>query len=156
MVATSQTKQDWQTASQTNSDKQQLWTCKLVFYFKPELHHMLNWHSHRSSFLVTHLSHPEGDFINLVDRHECLHIVEEEHIVEDGRKQGQRAVEQRSGEDTLPAAPDAPAHSSLSSTLLRLFSVPSCNHLTAWPTQGHHLIITWEHKWINSLRWKQF
>lgn len=62
--------------------------------------------------------------------------------MEDGGKQSQRSIEHCSGEDALPEAPDAPAHSSISITLLRLFSVPSCNHLTAWPTQGHHLIIT--------------
>lgn len=41
----------------------------------------------------------------------------------------------------MPAAPDAPAHSSFSVSPLGLFSVPSCNHLTAWPTQDHHLVI---------------
>lgn len=98
-------------------------------------------HNHRLGSLVTHLSHPEGDFINLVDGHKCLHIVKEEHIVEDGGKQGQRAVEHCSREDALPVAQDAPAHSSFSIALLRLFLMPSCNHLTAWPTQGHHLMI---------------
>lgn len=58
----------------------------------------------------THLSHPEGDFIDLVDGHEGLHVVQQEDVVEDGRKQGQRAVQQRRGEDTMPAAPDAPVH----------------------------------------------
>ena len=91
--------------------------------------------------LATHLSHPEGDFIDLVDGHKCLHVVKQENIVEDGREQGQRAVEHCSGEDALPVARDAPAHSSFSITLLRLFSAPSCNHLSARPTQGLHLMI---------------
>lgn len=67
--------------------------------------------------------------------------------MEDGGKQGQRAVEHRSREDALPVAPDAPAHSSFSITLLRLSSVPSCKHLTARPSQGHHLmIVCWKQK----------
>lgn len=99
------------------------------------------------SALVTHLSHPEGDFIDLVDGHKCLHIVKEEHIVEDGGKQGQRAVEHCSGEDALPEGQDAPAHSSVSVTLLRLFSVPSCNHLTAWRSGGgHHLMVGYKNQ----------
>lgn len=64
--------------------------------------------------MFTHLSHPEWGLINLVDGHECLHIVKQEHIVEDGGKKGQRAIQHSSREDTLPVAPDAPSHSSQS------------------------------------------
>lgn len=122
----------------------QVWTAS------PNWDHVFKWDSHSS--LVTHLSHPEGDFINLIDGHKCLHIVKEEHIVKDGGKQGQRAIEHCSGEDALPEGQDAPAHSSFSITLLRLFSVPSCNHLTAWRTRGHHLMVSYKNKQINPWR----
>lgn len=103
--------------------------------------------------LLTHLSHPKGDFINLVDGHKRLHIVKQENIVKNGGKEGQRAVEHRGRDDALPAAPDTPAHSSFSISALRLVSAPSCNHLTAWPIQGHHLVMacksqsTWRIHW---------
>lgn len=94
-----------------------------------------------SRFLLTHLSHPEGDFINLVDGHKRLHIIKEKDIVEDGGKQGQWAIKHCSGEDAIAAEPGAPAHSSVSGSLLQPFSVPSCNHLPAWPSEGNHIII---------------
>ncbi len=98
-VATYQTSnQDWHSALNTF----ETWTSS---------QNLDHWHSYRPRSLVTHLSHPERDFINLVDGHKCLHVVKEEHIVEDGGKQGQRAIEHSGREDALPAAPDAPAHS---------------------------------------------
>lgn len=90
---------------------------------------------------LTHLSHPEGYLINLVDGHKCLHVVKQEDIVEDGGEESQRAIEHCSRNDALPEAPDAPAHSSFSVSLLRPFSVQNCNHLMAWPSLGHHIIM---------------
>lgn len=66
------------------------------------------------TLVFAHLSHPERGLINLVDGHERLHVVKQEHIVEDGGEKGQRAVQHSSREDTLPVAPDAPSHSSQS------------------------------------------
>lgn len=58
----------------------------------------------------THLSHPKGDLIDLVDRHEGLHIVEQEDVVEDGGEEGQGAVEGGGGGDGSPHAAAAHPH----------------------------------------------
>lgn len=105
--------------------------------------------------LLTHLSNPKGDFINLVNWHKCLHIVKQENIVENGRKQGQRAVEHCSRDDALPAAPDTPAHSSFSITLLRLFlcaKLQPSHGLAHWGSPPHHSLQKTHSEWKNALR----
>lgn len=66
-----------------------------------------NWwfHTKLSLFILnTYLPHPEWHFVNLVDGHERLHVIKQKNIVEDGCKQGQRAIKHCSREGVLPKA----------------------------------------------------
>lgn len=74
---------------------------------------------HRQQTKLTHLSHPEGKFVYLVNRHKSVHIIKQEDIMENGDKKGQGAIQHSCG-DTHATVPRPLSHLFLHSLALSL------------------------------------
>lgn len=88
---------------------------------------------------ITHLSHPKGKFVYLVNRHKSVHIIKQEDIMKNGDKKGQGAIQHSCG-DTQAKLPIPHFHLFLHSPAppLLFLNQQNLSQSTKQPGCGHH------------------
>lgn len=105
----------------------------------------------------TNLSYPKGQFINLVNRDEGVHIVQEEHVVQNGNKERQRPVDHRSGQMEKTSQQSQPHVGAVSVQLLWSppFQVRCLLPTPTTPLLGPIHCCSCRREKINKIKWKQ-